>query len=60
MMISWLRQSAALLLCTCISTWAETAKPDVILEWNAVALQVNVIDHNGPDSHRAHDMRGEE
>ena len=26
------------------------AQVDVVLEWNAVALQANVIDHNGPDT----------
>ncbi len=40
---------AALLVVT--QSTAHAAKPvDVILEWNAVALQANVIDHTGPEA----------
>lgn len=43
---------APFVLLTCLTSvvpaWG--AKLDVILEWNAVALQVNVIDHSGVDT----------
>ncbi len=39
-------KGTALLLAMCVPAWGQ----DVILEWNAVALQVIVIDHNGPDT----------
>ena len=38
----------ALLIGMVVPAWG--AKLDVILEWNAVALQVNVIDHSGVDT----------
>jgi hypothetical protein len=40
--------SIALTFTCCVTAWG--GKPvDVILEWNAIALQANAIDHSGPD-----------
>ncbi len=44
--ISWTATGMALMLIIMAPVCGE----DVILEWNAVALQVNVIDHNGRDT----------
>ncbi len=42
----WFGKCTILLLAMCVPAFGE----DVILEWNAVALGVNVIDHSGPDT----------
>ena len=44
--LGWAGKSLALLIALCIPVQAQ----DVILDWNDIALQVNVIDHNGLDT----------